>query len=92
MDTDGGGLNPTLCFTNLCRGKSISFYREGNLYNAYVRTGDVTRELAPVEPAEDSWTTMEVDDGQREQEESEDQPEELRRVLEAETFSNKQCL
>ena len=59
------------------------------LTESYVRAGDVTPELAPVEPAEDSWTTMEVDDGQREQEESEDQPEELRRVLEAETFSNK---
>ena len=47
-----------------------------------VRTGDVTQELAPVEPAEESWTRMEVDDGQRdEQKESEDQPEELRRVL-----------
>ena len=53
-------------------------YREGNLYNAYVRTGDVTQELAPVEPAEESCTRMEVDDVQRdEQEESEDQLEEL---------------
>ena len=65
-------------------GKNIRLYREGNLYNAYVRTGDVTQELAPVEPAEESWTRVEVDDGQRDkQEESEDQPEELRRVLEA---------
>ena len=65
-------------------GKNIRLYREGNLYNAYVRTGDVTQELAPVEPAEESSTTMEVDDGQRDkQEESEDQPEKLRRVLEA---------
>ena len=56
----------------------------GNLYNAYVRTGDVTQELAPVEPAEESWTRMEVDDGQHdEQVECEDQFEELRRVLEA---------
>ena len=66
------------------RGKSIRLYREGNLYNAYVRTGDVTPELALVEPTEDSWTSMEVDDRQRdEQDESEDQPEELRRVLAA---------
>ena len=65
-------------------GKNIRLYREGNLYNAYMRTGDVTQELAPVEPADESWTRMEVDDGQRDkQEESEDQPEELRRVLEA---------
>ena len=56
----------------------------GNLYDAYVRTGDVTRELAPVEPAEDSWTRMGVHDGQRdEQDESADQPEEFRRVLAA---------
>ena len=49
------------------RGKSVTLYREGNLYNAYVRTGDVTQELAPVEPAEDRWTRMEVDDGQRDE-------------------------
>ena len=36
------------------RDKSIRLYRECNLYNAYVRTGDVTPQLAPVEPAEDS--------------------------------------
>ena len=66
------------------RGRSIRLYREGNLYDAYVRTGDVAQELAPVEPAEESWTRMEVDDGQRdEQVECEDHPEELRRVLEA---------
>ena len=66
------------------RGRSIKLHREGNLNNAHVRTGDVTQELAPVEPAEESWTRMEFDDGQRDkQEESEDQPEELRRVLEA---------
>ena len=60
------------------RGRSIRFYRESNLYNAYVRTGNVTQELAPVEPAEESWTRMEVDDGQHhKQEESEDQPEEF---------------
>ena len=65
------------------RGKSTRLYREGNLYNAYVRTGDVTSELAPVEPSS-SWTRMEVDDGQREeQDESADQLEELRRVLAA---------
>ena len=46
------------------RGKSIRLHREGNLYNAYVRTGDVTPELAPVEPSS-SWTRMEVDDGSR---------------------------
>ena len=45
------------------RGRSIRLYHEGNLYNAYVRTGDVTQELASVEPAEESWTRMEVDDG-----------------------------
>ena len=47
-------------------GKNIRLYREGILYNAYVRTGDVTPELAPVEPAEESWTRpceMDVDDG-----------------------------
>ena len=67
-----------------CRGRSIRLYREGNLYNAHVRTGNVTQELAPVEPAEETWTRMEVNDGQRdEQVECEDQPEELRRVLEA---------
>ena len=65
------------------RGKSIRLYREGNLHNAYVRAGGVTPELAPVEPSS-SWTRMEVDDGQREeQDESADQPEELRRVLAA---------
>ena len=65
------------------RGKSIRLYREGNLYKAYVRAGGVTLELAPVEPSS-SWTRMEVDDGQRdEQDESADQPEELRRVLAA---------
>ena len=82
------------------RGRSMRLYREENLYNACVRTGDVTQELAPVEPAEESWTRMEVDDGQHdEQVECEDQPEELRRVLEArqpteleaETFSNESC-
>ena len=37
-----------------------------------------------MEPAKESWTRMKVDDGQRdEQVECEDQPEELRRVLEA---------
>ena len=62
-------------------GKKIRLYREGNLCNAHVRTGDVTQKLAPVEPAEESWTRMEVDDGQRDkQEESEDQPEDLRSV------------
>ena len=65
------------------RGKNIRLYREGNLYHAYVRTGDVTQELAPVEPAEESWTRMEVDGQRDKQEESEDQPEELGRVLEA---------
>ena len=35
-------------------GKSIRLYREGNLYNAYVRAGDATLELAPVEPSEES--------------------------------------
>ena len=62
-------------------GKNIRLYREGNVCNACVRTGDVTQQLAPVEPAEESWTMMEVNDGQRDKlEESEDQPEELRRV------------
>ena len=58
------------------RGKSIRLYREGNLYSAYVRIGDVPPEPAPVEQAEDSWISMEVDGGQRnEQDESADQPE-----------------
>ena len=62
----------------------LRLYREESLYNAYVRTGDVTQELAPVEPAKETWTRMEVDDGQRDdQVECEDQPEEPRRVLEA---------
>ena len=66
-----------------CRGKSIRLYGEGNLYTAHVRAGDATPELAPVEPSS-SWTRMEVDDGQRdEQDESVGQPEELRRVLAA---------
>ena len=65
------------------RGKSMPLNREGNLYNAYVRAGHVTPELAPVEPSS-SWTRMEVDDGQRdEQDESADHLEELRRVLAA---------
>ena len=80
-------------------GKNIRLYLEGNLYNAYVRTGNA-QELAPVEPAEVSWTMMEVDDGQRDkQEECEDQLEELRRVLEArqptelerQKFPNESC-
>ena len=51
------------------------------MYNAHV---DVTQELAPVEPAKESWTRMEVDDGQRDKQvECEDQPEEVMRVLEA---------
>ena len=49
-------------------GKNIRLYVEGILYNAYVRTGDA-QELAPVEPAEGSWTMMEVDDGQRDKQE-----------------------
>ena len=64
-------------------GKSIRLYREGNLHNAYVRAGDVTPELAPVEPAEESWTRMEVDDGDRDEQDEADQPEELRTVLAA---------
>ena len=54
------------------------------MYTAYVRAGDVTPELAPVEPAEESWTRMDVDDGGDRDEQGEaDQPEELRRVLAA---------
>ena len=65
------------------RGKGVGLYYEGNLYDAYVRIGDVTPELAPVEPSS-NWTRMEDDDGQRdEQDESADQPEEFRRVLAA---------
>ena len=64
-------------------GKSIRFCRKGNLYNAHVRAGDVTSELAPVEPAEESWTRMDVDDGDRDEQGEADQPEELRRVLAA---------
>ena len=33
--------------------KIIRLYREDKLYNAYVRTDDVTQELAPVEAAEE---------------------------------------
>ena len=62
-------------------GKSIRLYREGNLYNAYVRAGRVTPELSPVEPAEESWTRLDVDDGgDRDEQDEADQPEELRRV------------
>ena len=64
-------------------GKSIKLYREGNLYNAYVRAGDVTPELAPVEPAKGSWTRMDVDEGDNGEQDEADQPEELRRVLAA---------
>ena len=64
-------------------GKSIRLYREGNLYNAYVRAGDVKPELAPVEPAEESWIRLEVDDGDRDEQDEADQPEEPRRVLAA---------
>ena len=48
-----------------------------------MRAGDVTSELAPVEPAEESWTRMDVDDGDRDEQDAADQPEELRRVLAA---------
>ena len=48
-----------------------------------MRAGDVTPELAPVEPAEESWTRMEVDDGDHDEQDEPDQPEELRRVLAA---------
>ena len=64
-------------------GNSIRFYRGGNLYNAYVRAGDVAPELAPVEPAEESWTRMKVDDGGHDEQDEADQNEELRRVLAA---------
>ena len=42
-------------------------YREGNLYNAYVRAGVVRSEPAPVDPAKESWTRIEVDDGDRDE-------------------------
>ena len=61
-------------------GKSIRLYREGNMFNAYVRTGDV------VEPAEESWTRpgeMDVDDGDHDEQDEAEQPEEHRRVLAA---------
>ena len=45
--------------------KNIRLTARDNLYNAYVRIDDVTQELAPVEPTGESWTRMEVDDGQR---------------------------
>ena len=51
--------------------------------NAYVRPGDVTPELAPVEPAEESWTRpgeMDVDGGDHDEQDEAEQPEELRRV------------
>ena len=84
-------------------GKSIRLHREGNLYNAFVRTGAVTPELAPVWPAEESWTRpgeMDVDDGGRDEQDEAEQPEELRRVpaarqpteLERQNyFSDKSC-
>ena len=64
-------------------GKSIRLYREGNLYKAYVRAGDVIPELAPVEPAEESWTRareMDVDGGDHDDQDEADQPKKLRRV------------
>ena len=50
------------------------------MYNAYVRAGDVTPETALVELAEESWTRMDVDDGDHDEQDEADQPEELRRV------------
>ena len=81
-------------------GKSIRLYRKGHLYNAHVRAGDVTPDLAPVEPPEESWTMMEVDDGDHDEQDEADQPEELKRVLAArqpteverqEYFSDESC-
>ena len=69
-----------------CLGKSSSFGQAQKSGVVVARaSGSLPRrpELAPVEPSS-SWTRMEVDDGQRdEQDESADQPEELRRVLAA---------
>ena len=56
------------------------------MYNAYVRTGDVTPVLAPVELAEESWTRpgeMDLDDGGHDEQDEAEHPEELRRVLAA---------
>ena len=53
------------------------------MYNAHVRTGDVTPELAPVEPAEENWTRhaeMDVGDGDHDEQNEAVQPEELTRV------------
>ena len=81
-------------------GKSIRLYREGNLHNAYVRAGDVTPELAPVGPAEESWARMEVDDGDRDEQDEANQPDELQESLsclpacragEAEALSDESC-
>ena len=65
------------------RQKSIRPDREGNLYNAYVRAGNVTPQLAPVALPEESWTRMDVDDGDHDEQDEADQPEELKRVLAA---------
>ena len=48
-------------------GRSTRLYREGYLYNSYVRTCDAAQELEPLESAQESWTRMEVDDGQRDE-------------------------
>ena len=48
-----------------------------------MRVGDFTPEVAPVEPAEESWTRMDVDDGDHDEQDEADQPEELRRVCAA---------
>ena len=73
------------------------------MYNAYVRTGDVTPVLAPVELAEESWTRpgeMDLDDGGHDEQDEAEHLEELRRSSsctpahragEAETFSDRSC-
>ena len=55
--------------------RSLRLYREGILYNTCVRGGDVTPELAPVESPEESWTRMDVDHGDHDEQEEADQPE-----------------
>ena len=57
------------------------------LYNAYMRIGDVKPELAPVEPFEEGWTRMDVDDRDHDERDEAEQSEELKRVLAARQLS-----
>ena len=62
---------------SICEGR---LYREGNVH---VRAGDVTPELAPVEPAEESWTRMDDGDhdGDHDEHDQADRPEEAQESL-----------